>query len=171
MEKQELETKFGKVWLTATDANHIFVSAANGQYGETPIKVFSVDYHLAGHLHKWSDGTFKFGKEDSRESQFHEPYMSRACDPNLNVSFPAKRVVRNVLPELVTEWVKKNPAVLAEAELENLKDKWGKKQEEMNELLKKVKVVNAEIAHLAMEIEKAEKKLYDMGVRGSLKLA
>lgn len=162
-----MKTGFGNVMLTPTDGKHIYVST-DRQLTDAPcIKVNGVDYHIGAHIYLQSDGEWRFVNPMYPMDHFSEPHLSRIESfrngkYDSNPSFAAKTRVRNALELGITEWVKEHPKEMGEAKLVRLKEEWLQAQNDMSDLLGKVKEKNEKIASLRKKIDEAELELYSL---------
>jgi hypothetical protein len=113
----QVETKFGIVNVTPTDANHIHVSA--GSSGKGRLTMGKDTYYVSAH--------FDQGEKMVLSSA---PSISRPQDDfnGAPKSFKAKIVAEIV--EKVSAWLKANPHVLIQAERDRLERDFERAQEE-----------------------------------------
>lgn len=108
--KTTVQTPFGAVTVTATDANHVHVSAAWGE-NTAPIKVNGVEYKLTAHLYgpDWTP------KDHQSVSIDRAEWRGKVYD----YSVAALKKVRAGLPQVLSEWAQtaEGAAILAEAQV------------------------------------------------------
>ena len=163
----KIETKLGNVWITATQANHIYVDFGSNLNVDKegpenfarrgPVTIRGVKYGGSLHLFRWNGasdwtGAFHLGRQSESEwERGRSLYMNRLSAKRYADSRPsdtARRVAVEVIVPLVNAWVRDNAPVLEAAEREHLQRMRENRQKEINELREKIAKLEAEIKEL-----------------------
>lgn len=106
----QLDTPIGKPFIRALSDRAISVQGGiphNTTEGATGLLTINgVEYSVQSHWHRWSDGRFHAGMEDSRDSQMHEPHLSRRDWSGKDVTHAAWVKARDILETAVNAWAK-----------------------------------------------------------------
>lgn len=131
-----LETPCGAVWLHASSADHIYLSAAkslnvgeeseDGRHG--PLVINGVEYGVSGHLYRHPGDVFLFGEHKltmgapnwwSALSIQKTDLLAKDRSP----SDKARLKCKEVLEAAVNEWVKANGRILVKAAYADLAER------------------------------------------------
>lgn len=137
---KKIETKFGALWLTATDGAHICAhngrnfSHATQTWEEAPLSVRGVAIGANIHLYRWSDGSWNIGEEGKNTYEHRQSsHLSRTDNWKKEVSESARKAINAETERAVREFVAANPAMLNDAETEHLADEVSKAATAMQE--------------------------------------
>ena len=111
-----INTAYGSVAFTPTDANHIYIEIAptsadldaEGRKYSLPFTVRGVSYYGSIHVYRWSDGTFGIGPNSGSYSEARQSIYLRRSNPsnpsNDRASESAERAILQALLPLVNTW-------------------------------------------------------------------
>lgn len=144
-----IETKFGKLRLTPTEGDHIYVCSEEYRFGYP--KINRVDYHISCNLYRWNDNNFYIGREGTSEWKRGESlYMSRP-KTEYRKSFPtavAKKKMKEELERVVNLWAEAKSLHLEIAEKIYIREAINSRKATLKELKEAVKEVEKEIKFL-----------------------
>ena len=119
-----LTIKFGTVYLTPTEWNHVYVGLSDPDNASN-ISIRGVGIHGNLHLYRWQDGHMHVGPEDkSTYERRHSVYLKRAdwLDRPHGQGEPSESA-RDLLIEMVSaavdKWVTEHPLEMQRAEVQD----------------------------------------------------
>ena len=128
----KVQTLLGPIYLTPTEANHIYVDLWREN---TYLAVRGVEIGGSIHMYRWADGSWKHGPEFSERNGNREPsnayeqrqavylkrrdWLSRGNKDDTPSDSAWKLIVATVTTE-VNEWAKANEPVLWQAEVDSM---------------------------------------------------
>ena len=155
-----LDTPFGRVRVTPTSAERIFVDglARDVNTPDSPnhslgIVVNRVPLSVRVDLHKWTDGGWHLGREDDPHAGYHglsatRTQWTRASD--MDASYTARRKLADTLVPLVVAWAESEAGqvMLAQAGESDRQARAQRKREEITELRAKLVQAESELAEI-----------------------
>jgi hypothetical protein len=150
--RYKIDTKFGSVYITPTERDHIYVGFGyDSHYEPGEFQIRRVKYCGNMHLYLWHDGKFRIGQEDKDAwSQRQALYMSkRVLDVHkAEPSEAARETVKTEVLPLVLDWIAANVPAILEADREYCENKIADKLTEIKALHDKIESIGEEITAL-----------------------
>lgn len=133
-----VETEFGPVDIVPIQRDRARVETGIPMnVDDRSLRVNGVDHALQGWVYLWGDDLWHFGREGDRDSQLHEPRLTRR-DGGFGGKEPSRSAYEKVRPAVeraVQEWAAKNWRALAEANVAWLKSELKRAEEREQEAL------------------------------------
>jgi hypothetical protein len=146
-EKHALPTKYGTMFATFTEANHVCV--CTGEEG-THFVVNGIAWRLLVHLYKWSDGRFHIGEEGKNSYEHRmslhgtrESWTGKYSDAAITQS--AREKVAPVVENHINTFATSRPHVIEDAELQHLRENIEREQANYDEAVKTANEAKAKL--------------------------
>ncbi len=140
-----VSTKFGKLSVTPTSANHVYVTTNPGGGRVDQLLPWTIrgkeHKFITAHLYRWSDGQFHVGEQKDNLASYHGLYADTLSSAARRLAVP---VIESAINNFAIEWT----TAFRDAEAESLATAIERKTEERDELLAKLTVLDREIAEL-----------------------
>lgn len=145
-----LDTKYGKIALTSTGNDHIYVTTNPGRVAEIlpwTIRGRAIP-NLSAHLHRWSDGRFHIGEEIHKENAGLLMHYSMY----FNGTAAQKRAAYEEINDVVSVWAGSEEGVVAlhRAEIESLTQKINDTERRLTETRKAASALELQLADLRL---------------------
>lgn len=132
-----INTKFGAVKYTLTEAGHVHISADG-------LECFGVPYHVSYHLSLIGDVW--------KEKDYRDLYLSRTDDIRKDASAAARKALRESLTIAWSEFIAGKADLLTLAERTHTEDEIERAQEIVSELTEKLKAATAGLNALGVRL-------------------
>lgn len=147
-QNQNVETRFGTVRVTATDAQHVHVSA--GSSGEKYVTYRGQDYYVSIHLNNYGGKWLPTRDETGKESRTSIHITKSGSFSMEEAPRTYKAAIYEEIHNFVSAFLDSHPAMLIEAEREHVTNALDRTNEELVEL--QVKVDEARLKRTALAI-------------------
>lgn len=165
-----LETRFGKLEVRPTSADHIWV----GTEGTSEIAINGVFYHGSAHYHLWADGAWHLGPEFTSHEDYGHKRVDRPTSEyerrqhinfsrrewtdynKAHLSESAHKSLVRKLDALVNEWATGNTDVIRVAQQEHLQEQLERVQERLTNLMEQFNEAHDEEEEIKRELAELE---------------
>lgn len=157
----ELNTEYGKLEVMPLGGDRVRITAGiPHNVTDERLWINGVPYSAQGFMYRWSDGQFRFGREDDRMSQLHECNLKRTDRfSNNEASTSAQRKAERAITTTVNKWSKTPQAVyrLADAAYFNAREIEGRAHEALEEARQAVEDAEGEVEEAQVRTAAAER--------------